>query len=118
MKIKKENVYCAFSSRNAERTSIGIKQFIDHDTHGIKPENPDEYYLKLWEGKKRLDWQRAELKNSIRKFYGLSVTEQPSTDFQGWLQLRLDWENELHILKDLLSWCDFYPKWLFEKEIP
>ena len=109
MKIKNEDIFIHFgkshyldnSKEIPEITELGREQFFNHQSSGIVPNNPDEYYNFLIIGKWGFDFICSELYKSY--FNG---------EWFGWLQLWFDWEGNRKFLKKLCSWHKSIPEWV------
>jgi hypothetical protein len=104
-KVKRENVFIALSSIKAEPNDNGRQQFIEDQSRGIKPENPDSYYLALCNGKWNLDFLNTEHREM---FY--------SGRWWGLLQLWKDFEGVRFVLPYILKGWHEIPEWI-DKEI-
>lgn len=76
-----------------ERTKLSIEQFVLYCADDIEPENPEEYYLVLKNGRKWFFWQQEELRQ-------LYLTKE----WFGWYSLIEDWKDNLWVLKRLTTW--------------
>lgn len=88
-----------------EPTELGRLQFIEYESCGIRPENPDFYFLGLEEGKKWFNVQQTDIKNSYLTW-----------EWDGWYRHWIDFKGERWVLKDLMSWHDNPPNWLFKED--
>jgi hypothetical protein len=104
MKVKNEKLFVRFYEPGCmtdgpeewEPSDKGRQQFIDHQSLGNEPEDPDPYYKVLRDGKKSFDFLCSEYK----KMY----TENNGTGWWGLYTLWLDWEGERWLLPHLLKW--------------
>lgn len=93
--MKNERLFQHFSE-GAEPTEEGRMQFVEHQSRGIKPDNPDPYFTRLSQGKKAFDL----LSNEYRDLYF-------GDSWWGFVQLWRDWEGNRWVLPHLFKW---YPR--------
>ena len=93
-KVKHERLFLFFSrQKNIEPTNAGRKQFRDHQSLGIKPQNPERYYERLTHGKRMFDLAVQDYK----KLYF-------SGEWWGWHAIVNDWRDNLWVLAYLFQW--------------
>lgn len=84
--------------KKIKRTDLGLKQFFDKESKGIIPDDPDEYYLLLLNGKKWWEWTLEFIKDRYKKgeWFGFLIT---FLDFQndksGYEQIRSRLKSEM-----------------------
>ncbi len=101
MKVKHERLFVWFyfpgvlnsGPKEWEPSDIGRRQFLDHQSLGLWPEELDPYFEVLSAGKRMFDWHSSEL---------LSMWK--SGEWWGHHLLWLDWEGDRWILPHLLKW--------------
>lgn len=102
---KQEELYLYFSPRKDPPTDEGRQQFLEHESHGVVPVEPDGFYLRICEGKKWFEWQQNEFRDHyLHPEY-----------WWGWDQLRVDWDGHHWKLKELFRWHkapELLPDWL------
>lgn len=101
MRIKNEKLFQWFNKGTS--TEIGRKQFKDHQSRGIYPKEPDDYFLSLSEGKWWFDWLSSE----YRKMYVRG-------EWWGWKLLCEDWKDDLWVLPHLCKWHHRIPVWVLD----
>lgn len=79
----------------------GLRQFIQQDSHGVVPDNPTPYYLRLKNGKEWYNWTRTETEKAFR---GVSDSGVELFKWSGLRQLWEDWKGERWALREFLSW--------------
>lgn len=105
--IKNEKLFVFFSSQKTESTSIGRDQFIDHQSYGVVPINPDDYYKCLDRGKYWFDFLCSEYHELYCSGY-----------WWGFTMLWNDWKGDRWILPYLCKWHKGeLPKWLVDENI-
>ena len=62
---------------------IGLRQFYDYESRGIRPDAPDPYYVHLLNGKKWWEW-------TVNEYAGLFTTN----DWPGWCILEQDFADD------------------------
>jgi hypothetical protein len=94
-KIKNEQIFNEFSQifKDIEASDKGRTQFFNQQSYGIFPENPDDYYLKLLDGKKWFDWQ-------IQEYISLYLSD----DWWGWYQIVEDYRGKEWMIPLLFPW--------------
>lgn len=60
MRVKNEKLFIFFSSRKSKPNDVGREQFLQHQSHGIVPKDPDPYYIELGQGKDSFDFLCSE----------------------------------------------------------
>ncbi len=97
--------------RSPEPTAVGLQQFFEHQSNGIRPENPDAYYIALMRGKEYFDLQSRELQQAFIK----------QQDWPGFFQLWKNFKGERHYLPEYLGWYKTVtgrtlPEWLTNED--
>jgi hypothetical protein len=98
-----------FSNRDTtEPTETGRQQFLENESYGTIPENPDPFYERLQQGKK---WFSVS-QEMIRKQY-------LTWEWWGFYCYWKDWKGERWVLKYLFSWLpsEWLPDWFFREDI-
>jgi len=72
------------------RSALGRKQFHEHESRGVRPQQPDPYYVYLLDGKKWWEWTL----NACAALYA-------SDEWPGWHQLEIDFKDDPAGLKQL-----------------
>ena len=85
--------------RGTARTEVGLRQFYDYESSGIKPDAPDPYFTALVNGKAWWEWtlnQYADLREN-------------RVDWPGWLQLALDFKDDPSGFRQVRQRCNCPP---------
>lgn len=71
-------------STSQRRSDRGLRQFYEHESRGIKPIDPDPYFVDLLNGKKWWEWHLNQVADTYLKPY----------DWHGWVSIRLDYFDD------------------------
>jgi hypothetical protein len=132
IKRKHEVLYVEWSKLSCPPTDIGREQFKQWESNGTIPEEPDEFFLVLQNGKKWFDWQLNDCKKQWDDHvqYQIDYVEWLRSDrskpfdkidfWWGWESWRRDWEGEFWKMKELFRWMDedLMPDWLRDAKPP
>jgi len=87
---------CGRQPTSGKTTDIGIEQFYEYESSGIKPVEPDPYYALLCNGKARWEWM---LNDIAGRFW---------TDmWRGWYVYAIDFKDDPAGFKQLRQRCGF-----------
>jgi len=94
MKAKTKYEYMRYAriGGSKNKTKIGERQFIEYESTGKFPEQPDSYFNCLLDGKKWWEWTL----NEFASLYG-------KWEWPGWLQLEQDFDDDLPGLKQVVQ---------------
>ena len=82
---------------------MGRLQFFEDQSLGIKPKNPDLYYLQLDSGKCNFDITTRTMQQEYIK----SLSPNGGiTGWFGWASLKSDWIENQWVLPYILKWAD------------
>ena len=118
-KLKNEALFRHFDDQNVPPTDSGRAQFEAHQSRGVKPTNPDPFYVALTRGKAAFDYLTREYQ---QMFVG---TRDPVTgrwresEWWGFRQLWVDWTGKRWILGHLCKWYERVrplPRWLTRED--
>jgi len=128
VKIKHEEVFVELSEARiaVAPSERGRLQFFNWTTHGEVPQQPDDYFCVLREGKNALDSQvrflrhcydpqRYPAASSIEKIAD-ALTEQgvPLCGWEGWAVYYLRWSEQARRL--LFAWHKDVPEWFWDSK--
>ena len=82
-----------------ERTDLGLEQFFEYESRGVKPLLPDRYFTHLLDGKKWWEWTL----NEYAKSYATG------TDWFGWVTYANDFLSDPAGFRQLRQRCDLTP---------
>jgi hypothetical protein len=80
---------------------VGLRQFIDLDSHGVKPSEPDAYFTLLLNGKASFNWQKTGMRDT---YFGVSESGVELFRWPGLFALWCDWAGERWMLRELIDW--------------
>lgn len=100
-----EKLYVRFVKKQVNPNELGRRQAFYFLSCGARPKNPDEYFLRLMEGRKWFNVTQAMIKETWGTF-----------EWWGWYQYWVDWKGERWVLKYLMSWYPKPPDWLFKED--
>ena len=80
---------CSTADGLLNRSEVGLQQFHEYESKGIKPSNPDQYFAFLCDGKKWWEW--------TLNFY----IEQWPQNWDGWYQYARDFLDDPRGFKQL-----------------
>jgi hypothetical protein len=77
-----------------DRDPLGLHQFFEFESCGVRHENPSPYMVRLLNGKRWWEWTV----NSIAQTYG-------TDEWQGWAVLEQDFKNDAAGLAQIKNRC-------------
>lgn len=89
---------CVRQPGSAAFSQIGLVQFFEYESRGIRPDDPDPYFVLLLDGKKWWEWT---LNNIADQFFG--------DNWPGWYCLAIDWLADPIGFKQLRQRLGFEP---------
>ena len=113
--IKHESLFVELSDLEADPTDVGRQQFLDHQSHGIVPDDPDPYYLLLEDGKKAYDDEPRNMRyryltmcgkppapeNAVQQVVYSMKDDWPVVYWMGWHHYRYEYSKQAreHLFK-------------------